>query len=136
MKSNSLKAKKINFKPKQITMNNIENLNKEILVNQFNKLQIESFDELVNNVNYFSKKIDKIINPILEKKIDNVGLSTRAFNSLIWYMQEENLYDRSLSYIPKVKDAIKIDLEAFQIRRNVGHKTLLEIINLFDKIEH
>ncbi len=117
-------------------MKNIEILNKELLVNQFNKLKIESFDELVNNVYYFSKKIDKIINPILEKKIDNVGLSTRAFNSLIWYMQEENLYDRSLSYIPKVKDAIKIDLEAFQIRRNVGHKTLLEIINLFDKIEH
>ena len=44
-------------------MQTIEELNKDLLIKQFNEYKIKTFNDLQNIVNYFKIKIDNLNNP-------------------------------------------------------------------------
>jgi DNA-directed RNA polymerase alpha subunit len=107
-------------------MKTIEELSKDLLIKQFNEFKVETFEDLQNIVNYLKIKMDAIKNPFLEKGIDDLGLSVRAYNCLMVYLQRNELYDR-IKETPKVKHIVNISLDDFKKIRNVGHKSILEI---------
>lgn len=107
-------------------MNTIEKLNQDLLIKQFNEFKAETFNELENVINYLKVKIDTIKHPFLEKEIDEIGLSVRGFNALMFHLQKYDMYDRQIG-IPKVKHIVQISLEDFMKNRNVGQRTISEI---------
>ena len=113
-------------------METIQKLNKDLLIRQFNEFKVETFDELDNIVNYLKIKINNIKEPFLEKDIDELNLSSRAFNCLMFHLQKNDLYDRS-KYMPQVKDIINISLNKFIKDRNVGQKSISEIESILSK---
>ena len=107
-------------------MQTIEELNKDLLKKKFNELNIDTFEELKNIVNYLQIKINNITNPFLEKTIFDLGLSVRAFNIILIHLQKKELYDR-INEEPKVKHITKISLTELIKDRNVGQKSISEI---------
>ena len=71
-------------------MQTIEELNRDLLIKQFNELNIDTFEELENIVNYLQIKINNITNPFLEKTIFDLGLSVRAFNIIMVHLKKKN----------------------------------------------
>lgn len=107
-------------------MKQIEELNRDLLIKQFNEYKVETFVDLQNIVNYLKIKIDNSNHPFLEKTIFDLGLSSRAFNCVMHFLQSNKLYDTNKEK-PCVKHIINISLERFKQFRNVGYRTVTEI---------
>lgn len=107
-------------------MQTIEELNKDLLIKQFNEYKIKTFNDLQNIVNYFKIKIDNLNHPFLEKSISDIGLSVRAHNVIMVHLQTNELYDR-INEEPKVKHIIKISKTKLIRDRHVGQKSISEI---------
>jgi DNA-directed RNA polymerase alpha subunit len=113
-------------------MNTIEKLTQDLLIKQFNEFKAETFNDLENVVNYLKIKIDGIKHPFLERQIDEIGLSVRAFNRIICHLQKYDIYDRDRER-PKVKHIVEISLEDFMLNRNVGQKTISEVESILNE---
>jgi len=107
-------------------MQTIEELNKDLLIKQFNEYKVETFNDLQNIVNYLKIKIDNLNHPFLEKSVCDLGLSVRAYNIIMVHLQKNELYNR-INENPKVKHIIKISLTELIKDRNVGQKSISEL---------
>jgi DNA-directed RNA polymerase alpha subunit len=107
-------------------MQTIEELNKDLLIKQFNELNIDTFEELKNIVKYLQIKINNVSHPFLEKSIYDLGLSVRAFNVIMVHLKKKELYDR-INEEPKIKHITNISLSELIKDRNVGQKSISEI---------
>ena len=91
-------------------MQKIEELNKDLLIKQFNEYKVETFIDLQNILNYFEIKINNLNHPFLEKSVWDLGLSVRAYNIIMVHLQKNQLYDR-INEEPKVKVEIPKDFD-------------------------
>lgn len=107
-------------------MKTIEDLNRDLLIKQFNEYKVETFEDLNNIVNYLKIKIDDIKYPFLEKEIDELGFSVRAFNCLIYHLQKQELYDTQKER-PKAKHIINLSKQRLISTGNIGAKSICEI---------
>ena len=111
-------------------MNKINELNKDLLIKQFNEIKVETINDLENFINYFKIKIKEINNPFLEKDIDDIDLSVRAFNAIMNYLKDKG-FDIHKE-MPKVKHIIDIKKQDFIKTKCVGAKSIYEIESIFN----
>jgi len=113
-------------------MEKINELNKDLLIKQFNEFKVESFNDLEELINYLKIKIDNIKEPFLDKNIYDLGLSQRTFNCIMYFFGYYNYYDKKTEK-PKAKHILNISLKDFKNLRNVGQKTIDEIQSLLNQ---
>lgn len=113
-------------------MNTIEKLNEDFIIQQFNKVKIETFDELKMYINYFKQKINDINDPFLERSLYKIGLSARSINCIRHYNSWHKLFD-NYTEEPKIKHILEINFIEFKKQRNVGPKVISEIESILQE---